>query len=223
MWDYVSYPGDARVTSRVAIHKDMHSIGQSSKETSGTSVHPENACLRKYNINLNILKTAFLLQKTENTAICQKLPLISVGMIIWHTLSVGRDVTEASGSRISRTGSSKGKHCCWILILLYRLQQKGWICLFCAGKMKRRPEDIIKPGTPGVREKKKLDDEGKRQCRQCNSTLQGSQRAEQCEKCVQNEQKQKRATIKMWWKYLLFIQRIRSSVEESIVEGQRTV
>ena len=90
----MSYPGDARVTSRVAIHEDMHSIGQSSKETSGTSVHPENACLRIYYIILtstvlkyyifieNILKTAFLLQKTENTTFCQKWPLISVGMII---------------------------------------------------------------------------------------------------------------------------------------------
>ena len=66
---------------------------------------------------------------------------------------------------------------------------------FLQDKMRRRAEDIIKSGTPGVREKKKLD-EGKRKCRQCNSTLQGSQRAEKCEKCIQNEQKQ-RATIKM--------------------------
>ena len=61
--------------------------------------------------------------------------------------------------------------------------------------MRRRAEDVIKSGTPGVREKKKLE-EGKRKCKQCNSTLHGSQRAEQCEKCIQNEQKQ-RATIKV--------------------------
>ena len=56
--------------------------------------------------------------------------------------------------------------------------------------MKPRDEKDNEAGTPGVREKKKLED-GKRKCKGCDKTLQGSQRAEKCAKCLEKEKKGK--------------------------------
>ena len=54
--------------------------------------------------------------------------------------------------------------------------------------MRPRDKRDTDAGTPGVREKKKLE-EGKRKCKGCNKALEGSQRAEKCAECLEKDEK----------------------------------